>query len=524
MRTLWLVGMLAFSQGAVAATLSDCESLKDPTSLAWCRAAFSNGTKCAMQARRGVPYEQYCKAWAARRTDVCADLEEPWHKATCELLALRVKADDSSSELEELKKLDSDGKHGVLFIHALAKGDVGRCDSISIPYLKEICLGAVPGLQMAIDGPSSSVLLIEEEQSEQQVEEQQQVQLQLQVQSPESGDDPSPDAYRLETEATECATELQILVERDRNGTERAEFLDVQGKLALLVDRFEKIRLEARQVGIALTALRDDKLAGALRAVRTVGQIAGEFYPIAEGLKRDVAQHVHQERLDGLKLASTDKERREITSVVTPRSDDVTDEDVDEIDNWVGGSWSTINQVLFGAESEGARDARQLVVEQGNEDQKWQMDIDARVKGIDEALSHIPKRIGTSYRIMRPKDATVFGGKINPGDLIMSRGFFATSMVKGADGAGGGGGWGTVAGRVYLEITGVTGADLGPYQTSLQGEREVLFGRDTVFEVEAIEVGDNGTAFVLVKERTGGVEAGTIVKDPFDGKEIVVGE
>lgn len=511
--TLWACGGVAFGKD-----ISDCDTLEQATAQAWCRAGYGNTSKCTTQDRK-TPYTEYCKAWATRRTDVCEELEVGWERALCELLALREKSDDKSSELQALKESDSDGKFGVAFVLALAKGEERRCDPITKPHMGDICANAVIGLQVAREGVPREV--------EVQLETEDGPVYQVQLEGP-----PPPVAdpndltrvYELESDAIKASTTLAEWIEAEPGTEARSELMKMQIDLEELRGQVEGALRESRLIGGRLGKLKEDEDAvKAMGAVRKIARIAESFDDAYVPFREALARHLHRDRLDALRQPSKGDERA-LAAKVGPRVEQVTDDDIEEIENWVGGSWSTMNQVLFGAESPREREARALVVEAGTEDQRWKMDIEGRVAGLSAALERVPKRSGTSYRVMRPKDAGVFGGKILVGDLIMSKGFFATSMVKGADGAGGGeDGWGKAEGRAYLEIVGVSGADLGPYQSGLSAEREVLFGRDTVFQVEAIEPGENGVVFVLVKEVVGGVPEGTRVKDPYDGKVIVVG-
>jgi hypothetical protein len=235
-------------------------------------------------------------------------------------------------------------------------------------------------------------------------------------------------------------------------------------------------------------------------------------------LNRSIAQKQHQDRLDALAQPSTAKERARVDAMRSRRSAKVTATDVREIDNWVSGTAGGINNHLLGRESTEERDARRVVVEQGRPDDAWKVDYEARCDGLDTAMEHLPSRPGTTYRRATFESIDVFTSRIQPGDFISSKAFWATSLVKGAEGAcGGADTWGTKAGHVYYEVTGASGKSLGAYQENLGGEREVLYQRSAVFQVEAIEVRGT-TALVIVSQVV--VPEGTPRKDPHTGRLV----
>lgn len=297
-------------------------------------------------------------------------------------------------------------------------------------------------------------------------------------------------AVRLERRAIDLAEKAALLKEDLDAAEGEAQLLDAKSRFTALCRSLGAVVAERKELARSLAAggaAPDD----ATHALETVAEICRELRNEADAFWRRWAERMHGPALDRLAESSTSEERSQVPK--RPRSPLATAEDVREINNWVSGGWGSINQYLFGTDTDEDRATRAFVLAHGQPKDRWAIDVDARVSGIATALEKLPSFQGTTYRQARCKDADVYRRKIGPGSFVSSPGFLATSHVKGAEGAGGGeDGWGR-GDRVYFQVTGATGVDLGPYQENLKGEREVLYPTRSVFEVLAVRVVPRGT-------------------------------
>jgi hypothetical protein len=190
----------------------------------------------------------------------------------------------------------------------------------------------------------------------------------------------------------------------------------------------------------------------------------------------------------------------------------LTDTDVEAIDDWVAGSWSAMNRYVRGL----MKPDEKLAAEQKTyKNMKELPTMPQRVTNLNAVLDKLPAFEGKSYRIASAKDEDVYGKVIRPGDYLTDKGFTASSKVKG--GEGGASGWGE-KGKVFFEIKGSSGRLISPY-SRMPGEREVLFKQGVVFKVDAIKIED-GATYVVVSEVD--PPQGAVLKSAFDGGEVTL--
>jgi hypothetical protein len=359
--------------------------------------------------------------------------------------------------------------------------------------------------------------------------------LQSQVQVHAAPPDIAQEAASLRANAARSASMLQEMLESasSRDAT-TGDLMTLEASRAQL-DEAARGMVERRRTLLERTHGHVDPFVQ--RDLDEVGEITRAVSIESASLRDRLATRIHRSQIDRLQTPSSKSERR-AARVVGARDPRVTQADVREINNWVKGGWSTMNRHLFGAEDPKDVAARGAVLAQVEptfsaavpasdqtrildqiRKQKWEMDVRSRVEGLGTALEKLPKFQGHTFRQASCRDRTVFGSAIRPGDLIRYKGFFATSMLRGAEGAGGGEeAWGRTQDKVYFDVSGVTGRDLGPYQQDLSGEREVLYPANSVFEVKAIE-SRNGAFFVIIQQVLV-VPEGATVRDPWDGSAV----
>lgn len=335
------------------------------------------------------------------------------------------------------------------------------------------------------------------------------------------------EAVQLERTAADAAGRLGELIEQEQAAETKGQRLTIDALRQELVEAFAKIRGRAQEISTAMQG-RSAEQPGAASALQTITEIDRTFAIEHEKFRATLAANIHRAELTALASTSSQSELGEVDSRSNRRNPSVTQSDVREIQNWVGGGWSTLNRFMFGIEKEDDRQARQMVLDQplppaGEararvENNQWQMNLQARVTGLQAALTKLPKYGGRTYRQATPKDASVYGGTIKVGDFIQSPGFFATSMLRGGGGAAGGSTWGKQAGKAYFQVTGASGRDLGPYQETLASEREVLYPANAVFEVKAIE--KRGAAVFVILDQVLVVPEGATVREPFAGELV----
>lgn len=179
------------------------------------------------------------------------------------------------------------------------------------------------------------------------------------------------------------------------------------------------------------------------------------------------------------------------------------------IHDWVKGGWSAMNRYVRGVLPDAERTLLESIVQNGVQAPSFA----ERVAALDLALASLTAFAGTSYRVATPANSDVYAKKIVPGDFISDKGYWASSLIKG--GEGGASSWGA-SGKVHFEIKGASGRDISQH-SPMPGEREVLFGPDVVFKVEAIKV-DGDTSFVVIREVVPPTDA--TIKNSYDGSVL----
>lgn len=205
---------------------------------------------------------------------------------------------------------------------------------------------------------------------------------------------------------------------------------------------------------------------------------------------------------------------------------------------WVTGNpdlkinWSTVNKHLRGVIAADEWGALKVLVrsKQKLDDDVADDVVEARlqavlmglVQSISNALNLLPDydlNDAKSYRVFLAENADVYKTRIRPGDYIMDRGFVATSIQRGGEGAASG--WGQEIAesqtkmKVYFQVKGRTGKDISAY-SGIAGEKEVLYKPDTIFRVDEVRI-EKKRAFVFVEEVAAAPAQGTPIKNPYNG-------
>jgi len=229
---------------------------------------------------------------------------------------------------------------------------------------------------------------------------------------------------------------------------------------------------------------------------------------------------VLQKRLETMKQPSTTWEKFWVSKV---DKKPLTMDDEDAQDDWVAGGWDALNKYKRGLLTEkeinetnaGKKTITKKVEGKFVQVQENVKSLDRRASDLETMLKKLDPHKGSSYRRVDPKsDISTYAKKIRPGDYIIDKGFSASSVVRGGEGAGSG--WGKPGG-LYFDIVGTSGKNLTPY-SRMKGEGEVLFLPGTVFLVQAIEVDKDQTVWVLLKEADLPLPLDVKVKNAFTGE------
>jgi hypothetical protein len=148
------LGLLASTSALAAGTKEDCDTFEAGSGeQVWCYAYFKDYSLCARQQYRD-PYEDWCRAYAAKNTGQCSGtFKTEGHRKTCELLAARERADDDRAELSNLEELDAkDGYSMSVFIEALARYNPARCGGVRNAVMQDVCQQATKGFEVAREG------------------------------------------------------------------------------------------------------------------------------------------------------------------------------------------------------------------------------------------------------------------------------------------------------------------------------------------------------------------------------------
>jgi hypothetical protein len=343
------------------------------------------------------------------------------------------------------------------------------------------------------------------------VEAQAQEQVQVLAQAAVHPDDLRAAAAALERRAIDAITALASVKEELAHADTPDAMRDVLHRFAAAARAMDVISHD-QPILAADLARAEEKPPEVAHALRTVDEIVRTFRGEANTFWAAHTER-HRDALDALGTASTAAERARIPRAAA--SDRLGADDIREINNWVAGGWSTLNKFLFGTESADDVALRAHIMANGDAGNRFSFDLEQRAVRLQMALSQAPKFVGTTYRRAQYAGPEVYRDRIRPGAYVSSPGFFTSSHVKGADAAGGGAaGWGQ-GNMAYFQITGTSAVDLSPYQAQLRGEREVLFPRNAVFEVQAIEI--TGQTVKVILQQVVAIPDGTVTLDPYSG-------
>jgi hypothetical protein len=234
------------------------------------------------------------------------------------------------------------------------------------------------------------------------------------------------------------------------------------------------------------------------------------IYPAAKNYSKDVNLLDARKRLEDLRKPSGTMEK---ALTFNPRKVKLTKQDEASIDDWVRGGWSALNSYARGLMANKTPEELQLEEQvSGTKNQQFIGGFTTRLANVAEALQKLPNHAGKSYRRVDPKyGIESYARKIRPGDYVTDMGFSASSVFRGAEGAGGG--WGEPGG-LYFDIVGNSGKNITPY-SQIGGEAEVLFLPGTTFHVDAVEIEASQTVWVLLTEAA--LPDNTVVKNAFTG-------
>ena len=139
-----------------------------------------------------------------------------------------------------------------------------------------------------------------------------------------------------------------------------------------------------------------------------------------------------------------------------------------------------------------------------------------RVTEVDNGIAALPDYAYPSFRQAGRANANVYTTLTDPGDYLSAPTYFASSRIKGAGAAGGGGNWGAAGNTIYTMIRGTHGKNLGGF-SDIGSEREVLFGRGSIFQVEGILTLLGNTNVFVVVNQVAALPLGVASKDPYTG-------
>jgi hypothetical protein len=233
-------------------------------------------------------------------------------------------------------------------------------------------------------------------------------------------------------------------------------------------------------------------------------------YPAAKNFSKGVNLLDARKRLEDMRAPSTGLKK---ALTFNPSKVKLTQQDEAAIDDWVRGGWSALNSYARGLMAN--KTPEELKLEEqvsGTKNQQFIGGFTDRLANVTEALKKLPSHAGKSYRQVNPKyGIESYARKIRPGDYVTDMGFSASSVFRGAEGAGDK--WGDPGG-LYFDIVGNSGKNITPY-SKIGGEAEVLFLPGSTFHVDAVEVEANQTVWVLLTEAE--VPDNTVVKNAFTG-------
>jgi len=222
--------------------------------------------------------------------------------------------------------------------------------------------------------------------------------------------------------------------------------------------------------------------------------------------------------------------------------DDISDTTVrDGLRMWVSGditrgiSWNMIGKHLRGTLDDNSYKGigymhydknpseipQGVVVDDPMAIQKARQVLNAARNDINGALDALPAHTSPSYRQMTVAGTNVYGGNIKVGNYIRDASFLSTSALRISGSAGNWGDDGTdTHPKAYFIINGTTGKYISKHAAQEEGQHEVLFKGNTVFQITKI-ANFRTTFFVHVRE----VDPATLgqnptIKNPYSGQVL----
>lgn len=186
------------------------------------------------------------------------------------------------------------------------------------------------------------------------------------------------------------------------------------------------------------------------------------------------------------------------------------------IDYWVRGGWQSLNQALRGLLPQNQRQLLEGLVANIGGVRFPAMTFANRAIALNDALGALPDYPHATFRRASYLDYTVYSALVSPGDHLEDTGFMATSTIKGAEGAAGGGNnWGTGP-RVYFKVHGTHGKSIVNF-SQIGGEREVLFQTGSLFLVRATAYSGKLETFFVILQEVAALPLNAVAKNPFTG-------
>ncbi len=133
--------------------------------------------------------------------------------------------------------------------------------------------------------------------------------------------------------------------------------------------------------------------------------------------------------------------------------------------------------------------------------------------GLDSFLNTLPDYTGICYRILELEDNRVYSENIQVNDLISDKSYLATSLFRGS---GGKSSWSDFCFTAVVKF--ILRSNTGKYiHSNITSEKEVLFGRNTIFRVTNIIQKDNKVFYVYAEEIRLPKNNSQVVKNIFTG-------
>lgn len=133
--------------------------------------------------------------------------------------------------------------------------------------------------------------------------------------------------------------------------------------------------------------------------------------------------------------------------------------------------------------------------------------------GLDLHINSLPNYTGICYRILELDNSRVYSEYVKVNDLISDKSYLASSMFRGS---GGKSSWSDFSFNAVAKfiITSKTGKYL---HSNTNSEKEILFGKDTIFRVTNIIQKNNNVFYIYAKEISLPKNNVQVVKNIFTG-------